>query len=116
MHGTIDIERIVSEADSEYPALFQLFGGHLHQDWRDEHESPDDVIDSFKEDAPIAAVHDALVELDALLALQLDDETLSSVLVDGLGCAYQPQLDGITAVAWLQHVRTRLLPQREPQQ
>ena len=116
MHGTIDIERIISDADSEYPALFQLFGGYLHQDWRTEYSSADAAIDSFKQDAPIDAVHDALVELDRLLELQLDDSAMSRVLIDGFECSYQPQLDGTDAVSWVQHVRDLLLPERSAQQ
>ena len=30
MHGVIDIEATIAGADSEFPALFQLFGGYFH--------------------------------------------------------------------------------------
>jgi CdiI immunity protein len=112
MHGTIDIERIIGEADSEYPALYQLFGGYLNQDWRTEYRTPDEALDAFKQEAPIAAVHDALVELDRLEELHLDDATMSRLLSEGFECGYQPPLDGVDTVEWIRRLRTRLLPER----
>lgn len=112
MHGTIDIDHLVATADSEFPALFQLFSGYLHQDWREDHVSADAAVLAFKDEAPVGALHDALVEIDRLLGLQLDDASLDRVLVDGLGCCYQPRRDGVATAIWLTRIREQLLPQR----
>jgi len=89
MHGTIDIERMITQADGEFPALFQLFGGYFHEDWREDNASPDDVIDAFLREAPqerlLIVARRAADELDALpvRAAALPDGTQLRELLTG---------------------------------
>jgi len=115
MHGTIDLERTIETADDQFPALFQLFGGYFHQDWREEYTSADDALAAFKNEAPIGALHDALVEIDEVMSLQLDDPDLGRLLTDGLASNYMPHTDGLSNTQWFVHLRNVLLPSTSPQ-
>jgi hypothetical protein len=104
MNHTIDIEATITGADSEFPALFQLFGGYFHEDWRDEHAQPAAALAAFKAEAPPEAVREAVAELDRLLTAGLDDAALARLLQEGFACNYVPSRDGVSPTTWLQHV------------
>ena len=110
MNRAIDLDARISAADSEFPALFQLFGGYFHQDWREEHATPAAALTAFVEEAPPEAVREAVVELQRLLELPLDDAALSRLLRDGFDCNYRPEDDGMQASEWLRAINDRLLP------
>jgi CdiI immunity protein len=112
MHGTIDIEQTIATADSEYPALFQLFGGYFHQDWHEEYVTTRDAVNAFVHEAPPQAVRAAVEELDRLLAQRLDESALSRLLQEGFDCNYVPQVDEMTNRDWLAQLRDLLGGQR----
>jgi hypothetical protein len=104
MNDTVDINTGFPGADTEFPALFQLFGGYFHEDWRSEHAQPAAALAAFKAEAPPEAVREAVAELDRLLTAGLDDGALSRLLDEGFGCNYLPTRDGMNATTWLEHV------------
>ena len=108
MTTAVDIDAVVADADRDYPALYQLFGGYFHQDWRDESGTPEATVRSFVGDAPPDAVATARRELDRLLAAGYDEAALSRVLESGFGCMYAPSTDGIATADWLASVRSLL--------
>jgi len=110
MHGTIDIEATIARADSEFPALFQLFGGYFHQDWHDEYATTAAAATTFRLEAPPAAVGAALAEIERVLAMRLDERTLGRLLHDGFGCSYVPQVDELSNEQWLRQLRAQLQP------
>lgn len=110
MNSAIDIDARIADADSEFPALFQLFGGYFHEDWRVEHENPSAALTAFLEEAPPEAVREAAAELARVLDLPVDDAALGALLREGFGCAYVPAHDGFTNEGWLASVRERLQP------
>ena len=110
MNSVIDIDARIADADSEFPALFQLFGGYFHQDWRQEYATPSAALTAFIEEAPPEAVREAAVELQRVLDLPIDDEALTKLLHAGFDCNYVPSQDGLTATQWLTAVRDRLQP------
>jgi len=110
MHGTIDIEATIAGADSEFPALFQLFGGYFHQDWHEEYATTRDAVSAFVREAPPDAVSAAVRELDQLLAMDLDEAALSRILREGFDCNYVPQVDELTNRDWLVQLRELLGP------
>lgn len=108
MNTTMDVETVIAEADREYPTLYQLFGGFFHEDWREEHGSPDAAVQAFIREAPPQAIAAARDELDALLSRAYDDVALTRLLTIGFGSDYVPANDGSTSTQWLAHVRTLL--------
>jgi hypothetical protein len=88
---------------SQFPALEQLFGGHLHEDWADDYADFREAIDDFLEGQPGQAPA-APGEIAQLLATCDSEEALEQALVD-LGLVYYPPGDGWTSHrAWLQAV------------
>ena len=59
MNGTIDIDIAIDNAATEYPALAQLLAGYYHQDWRQDHATPDAALHAFVENASADTVIEA---------------------------------------------------------
>ena len=112
MNGTIDIEHTIGNAASEFPALHRLFGGYFHQDWRDEHATPDAAAVAFRQEASRSTQHEAFAELERLRHLPLKDDDLGRLLAEGFDCNYLPRRDGLSNAAWLEVLmRTLHAPQ-----
>jgi hypothetical protein len=107
MTGSIDVDTI-EHAAADYPALTELLAGYYHQDWREDHDSPDAALQSFVRDASAETVAAAAAEIDRLLSAGYDDTALSQLLVDGFDCNYVAETDGLTSAAWLTQVRDSL--------
>lgn len=89
------------------PALKQVLGGYLHEDFAEEFGSADEALRSAAKDQGAGQVIDALAELDALLRSSFTDEQLTD-LIEGLTTGYSPVLDGWEIRSWLEHVQTLL--------
>jgi hypothetical protein len=107
MNGTIDTETIAGAA-ADYPALAQLCGGYYHQDWRQDHASPDEALQAFVRDTSPQTVTAAASDIDRLLSTGYDDVALATLLADGLDCNYVAESDGVAPSAWLASVRDAL--------
>jgi CdiI immunity protein len=107
MNGSIDVDTI-AHAAADYPALTQLLAGYYHQDWREDHASPDDALQAFVRDASAETVAAAAAEIDGLLSAGYDAAALDQLLVDGFDCNYVPDTDGLTSAAWLTQMRDSL--------
>jgi CdiI immunity protein len=105
MNGTIDIDTAIDNAATDYPALAQLLAGYYHQDWRQDHATPDAALHAFAENASRDTVTEASENIGRLLDEGFDDADLTRVLADGFDCNYVPGANGLTAVGWLSHVR-----------
>jgi hypothetical protein len=105
MNGTIDIDIAIDNAATDYPALAQLLAGYYHQDWRQDHVTPDAALHAFSENASPDTVSEATEDIDRLIDRGLDDAGLTRMLADGFDCNYVPDANGLTAVGWLSHVR-----------
>jgi hypothetical protein len=91
----------------QFPALEQLFGGHLHEDWADDYADFLQAVDAFVEYQPSFAPA-APGELAELLAECDSDAVLKRSLAD-LGLVYYPLADGWgTYRDWLLAVADRL--------
>jgi CdiI immunity protein len=104
MSTTMDIDAVIAESDREFPALYQFFGGYFHEDWREDHDTPDVAVRAFLAEAPPEAVDAARAELDRLLASGFDDAALTRLLAGGFASDYVPATDGVTTSDWLSHV------------
>jgi hypothetical protein len=108
MNGTIDIDMAIDNAATDYPALAQLLAGYYHQDWRQDHATPDAALHAFVDDASPDTVIAASNDIDRLVDAGLDDAGLTRMLADGFDCNYVPSANGLTPAGWLTHIRDRL--------
>jgi hypothetical protein len=108
MNGIIDINATIAGAAREFPALNRLFSAYFHQDWHEEYDTTASAVNAFLHDAPPSLVNSAVADIDALLALRLDDEALGSVLRDGFECNYVPAVDEVGNHQWLRQLRALL--------
>jgi hypothetical protein len=69
-----------------YPALWQFLGAYLHQDWREEYESPSAALRDFQ-----------------VLASTADDAALEELLVK-LGGSFVPSRAGQNPRDWLRRL------------
>jgi len=105
MNGTIDINLAIDNAAADYPALAQLLGGYYHQDWQQDHGTPDAALHAFVADASPDTVTAASDEIEGLIEAGFDDAGLARMLADGFDCNYVPVANGLTAAGWLRHIR-----------
>jgi CdiI immunity protein len=110
MHGTIDIDIAIDNAATDYPALAQLLAGYYHQDWHEDHATPDAALHAFADDASPETVDAAAGDVDRLLGAGFDDDGLARILADGFDCNYVPVANGLTPAGWLIHVRETVRP------
>ncbi len=110
MNGTIDIDIAIDNAATEYPALAQLLAGYYHQDWQEDHATPDAALHAFARDASPDTVASAAADIDRLTGVGFDDDGLARVLADGFDCNYVPVANGLTPTGWLLHLRDLLSP------
>jgi CdiI immunity protein len=108
MNGIIDIDMAIDNAATDYPALAQLLAGYYHQDWREDHATPDAALHAFVEDASPDTVIEASNDIDRLIDEGFDDAGLTRMLADGFDCNYVPAANGLTSAGWLTHLRDRL--------
>jgi hypothetical protein len=105
MNGTIEIESAIDNAATDYPALAQLLAGYYHQDWQQDHATPDAALHAFAENASPETVLEACGDIDRLIDEGLDEAALTRMLADGFDCNYVPVANGLTALGWISHIR-----------
>ncbi len=98
---------ILDDAARACPQLHQFLGAYFHQDWVVDRQGWPPVVDEFVAESPHSVVVATSDELTGLLAAQLTDAELASVL-DRLGASVSPAAVGMTATAWLEAVLQRL--------
>ena len=87
----------------QYPALWQFFGAYLHQDWRDEYESPSAALRDFVSGEPRHAVG-LPTEIEQVLTSTADDAALEGTLVE-LGSFFLPSRTGQSPRDWLHRLK-----------
>jgi CdiI immunity protein len=93
--------------DWQFPNLFQVLGGYLHQDFDLDSESPDDALRNAAEGQGREQISGAIREIDHLLASPMRDGQLMT-LVERMTAGYSPALEGWAARDWLRHARELL--------
>ena len=88
------------------PELFQMLGAYLHQDWPLDYETAEDGLKDSVSDAWPERLAQAAAELHAHRPPR-DDEDATRRFLNEL-CDYHPPGDGLTYVAWLDHVQAVL--------
>jgi CdiI immunity protein len=86
---------------TEYPLLWQFFGGYLHQDWRDDYADEWAAVAGFAQDAPME-VPVFRAEIASLLAAHPSEDDVRQVILCDLQSGYLAEVAGWTYRAWLQ--------------
>ena len=104
----IDVDAMIGNADADFPALYQLFGGYFHQDWTLEYAAWTEAADNFVIEAPPHLRADAVTEIARILAARLDEDVLGRLLYPGLQCNMVPGALGLGYAEWLTALGQRL--------
>lgn len=93
--------------ESELPALERVLSAYFHQDWNidfaDDHAVLDEIVAVFQPEQLLAAAGD----IRELLAFEFNDDKLSGVLWQSVGCYFSASLVGLTTRQWLNEVAER---------
>jgi hypothetical protein len=95
----------------EFPELHDFFGAYFHQDWLVEHETAEQVLDSFLTESHVDDLIVVLKELNALINLKKDELVLKEYLLKELSCYYCYWNAWPSGEAWLRHIASRLTKQ-----
>ena len=86
------------------PPLGQFLGAYFNEDWSLDHETWQEVVDSYIASEPPDLVTSAAEELKALLETEDDDSQLERRLLREFGCYFNTASVGLTPRTWLREV------------
>ncbi|MCF5071669.1 hypothetical protein GIW70_26235 [Pseudomonas syringae] len=95
--------------NKEFPNLHDFFGAYFHQDWTAEHDTAEQVIESFRRESE---QNDRLMvreELKKLLSQNIDEMTLRKYLLKELSCYFTYWNEWDSGKHWLQHIDEQLI-------
>ena len=88
--------------------LPQLLGSYFHQDWPDEFADHEAAINCLLINESPDCLKTGLDELHTLLASDMGDAALQTVLQDTGGCAFAPASIGLDYRQWLMLLESAL--------
>ena len=91
--------------------LPQLLGSYFHQDWPDEFADHEEAFSQLLHNESPDCLKTGLVELRKLLATDMSEAELQTVLQDDLGCAFAPASIGLDCRQWLMQLESVLADQ-----
>jgi hypothetical protein len=94
--------------NQDYPELQQFLAGYFNQDWVDDHESANEVIDLFISESSKETVIKVQLELDKLISIKNNEQELQDYLLTDIGCYYYYPNEWSDGKTWLQHVALAL--------
>ncbi|WP_460149149.1 contact-dependent growth inhibition system immunity protein [Pseudomonas sp. S3_E10] len=92
----------------DYFELQQFLAGYFNQDWPEDHESANDVIDFFISEADADTINKVLIELDKLIACKKTEQELEDYLFKCIGCYYYYRNEWKDGETWLRHIASTL--------
>lgn len=95
--------------DLKIDALAQLFGCYLHQDWQDEFDGDRSALQAIVESEPNDTVMEGVREIDALLEASLAEGDLRKLMIERVGCYFEPGSIGMSFGQWLVRAREVLV-------
>ena len=94
--------------NNQFPNLTQFFSSYFHQDWTLEANSPGEVVKNYRNSESSESIEAALVELNKLLEMPIAPADLETLILDELGCYYDPSSENQTVRQWLEWVQKSL--------
>lgn len=93
--------------NEKYDVLGQLLGCYFHQDWPEEFDDDMSALQTIAGSEPKEQLIEAVREIDALLMEALSEQELRAVLIEKIGCYFEPDSRGNTCNEWLLQVRDK---------
>ncbi|WP_123533148.1 contact-dependent growth inhibition system immunity protein [Pseudomonas fluorescens] len=94
--------------NQDFPEIHDFFGSYFHQDWREEHETADQVINDFLQASDKGTLRLVRNELQSLLLEKKDELSLRAYLLKELSCYYCYWNEGVTGELWLRQIAEKL--------
>ena len=89
-------------------SLTHLLGCYFHQDWPDEFNDDNAALDAMIKSEPKETIAEGVTEIDRLLEAGTNEAELRAILIDQVGCYFEPASEGLNYTQWLLRVRNAL--------
>lgn len=94
--------------NQDYPELQQFLAAYFNQDWVDDHETANDVIDLFISESNLETKTKVQLELDKLILSKNTEQELKDYLFEDIGCYYYYCNEWKDGRTWLKHIASAL--------
>ncbi|AZF36679.1 hypothetical protein C4J88_1895 [Pseudomonas sp. R4-39-08] len=94
--------------NQDYPELQQFLAGYFNQDWVDDHNSANEVINFFISESSDETLTTVQLELDKLISTPKTEQELQDFLLSDIGCYYYYPNEWNDGKTWLRHVASEL--------
>ncbi|WP_124429834.1 contact-dependent growth inhibition system immunity protein [Pseudomonas sp. R2-37-08W] len=94
--------------NQDYPELQQFLAGYFNQDWIDDHDSANDVINFFRSESSDETLTTVQLELAKLISTPKTEQELQHYLLFDIGCYYYYPNEWNDGRTWLKHVASAL--------
>jgi hypothetical protein len=99
--------------DDDRQFLKNFFAGYFNQDWTDDHNSSDEVVQQFMRDVPREGIDRLRALILNMLESDRDNEEMDIRLIRDFGCGFLPSGANLTVKEWLQSIVSILSPRSE---
>lgn len=89
-------------------SLTHLLGCYFHQDWPDEFNDDNAALNAMIKSEPKERIAEGVTEIDLLLGAGLNEDELRAILIDQVGCYFDPASEGLNYTQWLCRLRNTL--------
>ncbi|MEZ2248546.1 contact-dependent growth inhibition system immunity protein [Microcoleus sp.] len=94
--------------NDRFPELTQFFSSYFHQDWPLEASNASEVVENYLHSESPETIEAVLAELNQLLKMSLAEPDLKTLILEELGCYYDPSSENQTVTEWLESVQQSL--------
>lgn len=94
--------------NDRFPELTQFFSSYFHQDWPLEASSASEVVENYLDSESPETIEAVLAELNQLLEMSIAEPDLETLILEELGCYYDPSSENLTVTEWLESVQQSL--------
>ncbi|MEZ2239027.1 MULTISPECIES: contact-dependent growth inhibition system immunity protein [unclassified Microcoleus] len=94
--------------NDRFPELTQFFSSYFHQDWPLEASNASEVVENYLHSESPETIEAVLAELNQLLKMSIAEPDLETLILEELGCYYDPSSENQTVTEWLESVQQSL--------
>lgn len=99
---------MVKKYSEKYPAVDNLLCCYFNQDWDEDYDSPEAVIQGFARSNGYNWVKQTITELKLLLEEKHTQKEWLRIIYDDFGCFCNPEHGGIQSTEWLAKIQKQL--------
>lgn len=94
--------------NQDFPEIHDFFGSCFHQEWREEHDTADQVVNDFLQTSDMETLLLVRNELHSLLMTNKDESSLRTYLLKELSCYYCYWFEWATGELWLRQIAEKV--------